>query len=117
MAKLLLVSGDLMLFSRLQEATQRCGLTKTISANGSNAAARCDKACRIAIIDLQTDGDNIGGMVAELRRANPNVSIIAVGPHVHEQKLQQAEQAGCDLVVSRGQLDRNAATIIQELLA
>ena len=117
MAKLLLVSSDLMLHSRLQGVAQQSGLAEVVSATSSNAASRCDEDCPIAVVDLHSQGSDIAALVADLRNANPGVSIIASGPHVHEQKLQQAEQAGCDVVVSRGQLDRDAAAIFQQLLA
>ena len=117
MSKLLLVTGDLMLLSRLERVAQVCSLTKVVAANRDQAVTACDAACQVAIIDLQASGNDISTIVAKLKEVNPELSIVAAGPHVHEQKLQQAQQAGCDVVVSRGQLDRDAESIVQRLLS
>ena len=39
--------------------------------------------------------------------------VVAFGPHVHEQRLAAARDAGCDLVVSRGQFFSQLETILK----
>ena len=34
--------------------------------------------------------------------ASHSVHVVAFGPHVHEERLAAAREAGCDVVVSRG---------------
>ena len=116
MSKLLFVSDDLMLLSRLERVAQVCNSEKTVAGNSEQAVVNCDEDCQVAIIDLQAIGNDILELVAKLRVISPELSIVAAGPHVHEQKLQQAQKAGCDVVVSRGQLHRNAESIVQRLL-
>jgi hypothetical protein len=47
---------------------------------------------------------------------NSPLAILAYGPHVHEDRLAAARAAGCDAVVSRGQLDREADSLLATLL-
>ena len=43
-------------------------------------------------------------VVNQLRAdASHSVHVVAFGPHVHENRLAAVREAGCDLVVSRGQ--------------
>lgn len=52
--------------------------------------------------------------IATLRGAHGGLlRVIAFGPHVHEQKLENARQAGADLVWTRGQIQRDFASLIR----
>lgn len=117
MSKLLLITGDLMLLSRLEGVARACNLNSTVAGGASQAIESCDADCPVAIIDLETPGLEIGTLVAQLREKNPQLVIVAAGPHVHELRLAEAREAGCDAVVSRGQLDREAESIVERLLA
>ena len=116
MAKLLLVSGDLMIVSRLQGVATSCGLSLIQASTPSAATEACDAECVIAIVDLQTPGLVIANLVDQLNERNPKIAIIAAGPHVHEDRLEAARQADCTAVVSRGQLDRDAQQLIATML-
>ena len=116
MRKLLLVSSDLMIISRMQGVATGCGLSLKQVSSPSQAAEMCDTECPIAILDLQTRDLQIKDLVVELLDQNPQIAIIASGPHVHEDRLEAARQAGCAVVVSRGQLDREAQGLIETLL-
>ena len=43
------------------------------------------------------------------------VTVLAYAPHVHEQKLDQARQAGCDQVLTRGEIHRRIGEILTAL--
>ena len=62
----------------------------------------------LVIVDLSTPGLDVAGFVKRLRGikasdAMSELRIIAFGPHVHEDRLAAAREAGCDEVMSRGQ--------------
>jgi len=116
MSKLVLVSSDLILGARIEGATQQCGLTMvTVGGQGPALEASGDD-CRAVIIDLRTPGINVAKLVEALRKqGDSSLPIVACGPHVHEQRLDEARRAGCDLVLTRGQLDREAESILQQL--
>lgn len=58
----------------------------------------------LVVIDLSTPGLKLSELVPQLRtRLAASARIIAFGSHVHTALLAQARDAGCDLVVSRGE--------------
>jgi DNA-binding NarL/FixJ family response regulator len=116
MSKLVLVSGDLMLRARVEGAAQTCGLTLVSVTGHDFAVAACGDDCRLVLIDLRSTGLNVAELVDDLRRQVSQAAIVACGPHVHQQRLEAAQQAGCDLVVTRGQLERDAEAILQQFL-
>ncbi len=120
MSKLVLVSGDLMLGARVEGAARQCGLTMVTAASHAPAIAASADECRAVLIDLRTPGLDVAELVNALRqqtaRLSARLTIIACGPHVHEQRLDEARRAGCDLVVTRGQLDREAEAIFQRIV-
>jgi len=120
MSKLLLVSGDLMLGARVEGAARQCGLTMVTAAGHAQAIAASADECRAVLIDLRTPGLDVAELVNALRlqtaRLAARLCIVACGPHVHEQRLDEARRAGCDLVVTRGQLDREADAIFQRIV-
>ncbi|MCH7753246.1 MAG: response regulator [Planctomycetes bacterium] len=116
MSKLLLVSGDLMLGARVEGAARQCGLTMVTAAGHAPAIAASADECRVVLIDLRTPGLDVAELVDALRQQTAHLSIIACAPHVHEQRLDEARRAGCDLVVTRGQLDREAEAIFQRIV-
>ena len=60
----------------------------------------------LVLLDLNTPGVNLADLIPALRdAANPPRSIIAYGPHVHEDRLAAAAAAGCDEVLTRGQFN------------
>lgn len=114
--KLLIVSTDLMLVSRLEGLARSLDLAAVQAADLTAAIALCDDQTSVAIVDLQTAGLNIAELNSQLKQANGAVRVVASGPHVHTERLAAAEAAGCDLVVSRGQLDREGSALISALL-
>ena len=67
------------------------------------------------ILDLSTAGLNPRELVPQLRpRLADGGRIVAFGPHVHTATLAAAEEAGCDLVVSRGEFHARVDDYLRE---
>ena len=67
------------------------------------------------IVDLSMASLGVASLVSRLKsNASSHPRIVAFGPHVHEQRLAAAREAGCDLVVSRGQFFLQLETILKE---
>jgi CheY-like chemotaxis protein len=119
--QLILLSQDLMSGARLEGAARKAGLVLRTAGNPAAAieAASAPEA-RLLLIDLQVAGLDIAAVVAAARKGasehNNPLAILAYGPHVHEDRLAAARAAGCDAVVSRGQLDRQADSLLAALL-
>ncbi len=117
--KLLLLSNDLMIGARVEGAARQCGLTM-VTVRDSQAAidAACENDCRLLIVDMRLPGLDVGSLVEAIRDCRDELlPIVACAPHVHEAKLAAAREAGCDAVVTRGQLDREAEAIVEKLLS
>jgi CheY-like chemotaxis protein len=72
---------------------------------------------QLIAIDLRLPGLDIESLVPRLRQANSQLTIVAFGPHVHEQSLAAAATAGCDEVFTRGQFERRLEALLSELKA
>lgn len=107
-----------MLASRVEGAARQNRLTVVHAADPSETVVACtDDAARLLLVDLRLPGLDIQELVRWVRHCREaKLPIVACGPHVHEARLAQAQEAGCDLVVTRGHLDRDIQSIFQQLL-
>lgn len=112
-----LLSRDLILLARAQGAANKLNIT-LLNANSTDQALELALAepTQAMIIDLRLPGLNIGEIVTKVRDANQEIAIVACGPHVHETSLTAAKHAGCDVVATRGQFERDAEVILEKLL-
>ena len=111
----LFLTEDLMFASRV--GAQANELNISIETVSSVAQLDESLACQptLFVIDLAAVAtDQLEATVATVRDRAPNATIIAFGPHVWEAKLQAAQQAGCDQVLSRGQLHKEMTELLQQ---
>ncbi len=115
--QLILLSSDLMLASAAQGAADRHGAGLTVTADASAALKACsDGATRLLVVDLRTPALDIDRLVSELRSgSSANTHVMACAPHVHEALLERAAAAGCDEVVSRGEVERRLNAALERL--
>ncbi|MEX2092331.1 MAG: hypothetical protein WD971_06620 [Pirellulales bacterium] len=109
-----LLSGDLMGASRVEGAARMASVEFRMVGN-IDAAVECCAAQPVALVmvDLATAGLDVAALVERLKgRSNHVPAIVAFGPHVHDEMLTAAKQAGCDQVLSRGQFMSRAGEII-----
>lgn len=108
-----LISGDLMLVARLQGAATKLGwqLVTAPSAAAADQWKRSDLAA--VVVDLRCVGPAIAELAATWRATPPSPPLVACGPHVQEALLAAARQAGCAAVVTRGQIDHAAESILE----
>jgi DNA-binding response OmpR family regulator len=100
-----LLSSDLAVLSRVEGAARRADQAVRQAASGAQAAGICaNENVRLVVVDLSTPSLEIAAVIHQLRNEPSSAPrVIAFGPHVHEQRLAEARDAGCDLVVTRGQ--------------
>ena len=86
-----------MFSSQANGAAKSAGLDpQTIGQPGQvDANDRC-----VVVLDLTNPGMDISSTVASIKEIE-GATIVAVGPHVHEAKLNAASDAGCDHVIKR----------------
>ncbi len=67
----------------------------------------------LVIVDLNTSGIDVRNVVASARAlAKQPIAVVAYGPHVHEDRLAEAQEAGCDEVLSRGQFNAQMDAVL-----
>ena len=112
-----LLSGDLMLVSRLEGAARKLGWTLVTAATGAAADAWDRNEIAAVVVDLRTLGAGIGAFAETWRAAGEAPPLVACGPHVQEALLAAAREAGCAAVVTRGQIDHDAEHILATVTA
>jgi CheY-like chemotaxis protein len=109
-----LLTSDLACASQVTGAGQRLGAAVEVAMTPARllelAAGK-----RLVILDLNTAGLNPQEAVPLLRGLTPPPeAILAFGPHVHEARLASARQAGCDVVLTRGQFYSQIDTLLSQ---
>jgi CheY-like chemotaxis protein len=109
----ILLSADLTVISRVQGAAAEAGVnTRVISGAAALDEPATGEPATLLVIDLNAPQLDVRSIVERFRATSPEGRIVAFGPHVHEQRLAAAREAGCDQVVSRGQFFAQADAIL-----
>lgn len=107
------LSGDLMFTSRVTGAAKAQGAEVAVVARTDLLLERIDEQTRLVMLDLGASGLDPAELVPAIRAKSPQARIVAYAPHVHEQRLAAAAEAGCNEVLTRGQFNAG----IDQLLA
>ncbi|MCA9131897.1 MAG: hypothetical protein KDA45_02030 [Planctomycetales bacterium] len=104
---ILLVTKDLFFVPTLRAAADKCGveLVTALSFDSARVQGLPPEGLTACVLDLS--GIPVAGLaevVSELRGRFPQARLVAFGPHVQEQRLHAAREAGCQPVLTRGQL-------------
>lgn len=100
-----------MTSSQLGAAAQQAGTSlHTVASSEALIDAWRAEAAALVVLDLTAANLDCAAVVRALgeEASVPPPQILAFGPHVHEQRLAAAQAAGCDEVLSRGQMFREA---------
>jgi len=125
MARVLVLTGDLLFGSRVQGALAAAGLEVELVGDRSGLAARlplagagAGDAAAALVVDL-TDAQLDGAQIVESLRAEgrlAGVRTLAFYSHVDAQARRRAQRAGFDLVVPRSRMAREGAELVTRLL-
>lgn len=109
----LILCQDLFFTSQLTGSVQRAGLTpRTCLSQNSCDRALAELAGNVRWIVIDLEQPNLD--LPRLRTtAGADCRLLAFGPHVHAEQLQSARAAGCDLVLTRGQISAELETILR----
>jgi hypothetical protein len=108
--RILLVSPDLMSTSRIAGLTRdACGRLETLRSLDDQPP---EGPFHLVLVDLQALAGDPAVLVSRVRgiiddqrsRTGCAARLVAYGPHVAKDRLDQAKAAGADAVVSRGEL-------------
>ena len=108
--KCFLLSSDLMFSSQVSGAARVAGYDVAAIRSADQIEA---PAVGCVVVDLTMNGIDLVQLVSRSKECG--LKVIAVGPHVHEQKLESARDAGCDFVLTKGQASRELASFLSQL--
>ena len=108
--QILLVSPDLMSTSRIA-GMDRSAIARVETLRSLDDVPK-NGPFALALIDLQALAGDAAVIVSRVRailetlpaQADAPFRLVAFGPHVHKQRLEDATAAGADAAVSRGEL-------------
>ena len=113
----LFLTTDLIAPSRALSFARQQNLCLTVVPNPAKLQEGLSEETGLVILDLQfLAGANLSELIARTRENSPTATVIAYGPHVHEQSLQAASEAGCDVVLTRGQFHQQTDELLQRYL-
>jgi len=107
--RILLVSPDLLATSRIAALGRECGATvETLRSLDERPPGPYD----LVLVDLDANRGDPAVILARTRAALEGAArrptgvpkLVAFGPHVHRQRLEESLAAGADEAVSRGEL-------------
>lgn len=104
--QVVLITADLACVSAVTGAAARTGaeLRTALGVGAVEEQLAGTPPPSLVLVDLSTPTLRIAELLPRLRAGAPRARVIAFGPHVHTGLLASAREAGCDLVVSRGEL-------------
>jgi hypothetical protein len=114
--RVLIVCGDLFFGTQVTSLVRLAGFEPALEMNLARAMGQVQDSDVIGLVlDLETPGLDVAGVIAALPGVN-RPRVVAFGPHVHTAKLEAARAAGCDAVLTRGQIS-SGAMVIREALS
>ena len=112
---IVLLTTDLFFSTRIRSVAETAGIAVRMALSSAQAIEACrEPDVTGLLVDLETPGLSIAALMGELQTPRP-LQVAAYGPHVHQPRLDAARQAGCELVLSRGQLDRDLTGVLSQL--
>jgi len=109
------VGNDLMFQSKISSACQSVGLSLRVLRNlqSSLTESLSDIAPSLFIVDLGLPNIDLEGLISLGKQEYPQALWLGYGAHVLAERLDQASQVGFDMVLTRGQFDRDMNRILQ----
>jgi AmiR/NasT family two-component response regulator len=114
------LTSDLTMASYVRGAAEQSGAECVTALDADSLLRRLAEitAPAVVVVNLETRGLDIAALIPRLAElSSAPRSVIAFGPHVHEDRLQAARDAGCTEVLSRGKFHAQAVEILTKSLA
>lgn len=114
---IVLLCGDMMFMSRISGAAAQIGVPCTTAMSPAALSDKLVEGTRLVALDLTTPGIEPSVLVPKIRTAlKTRPRIIAFGPHVQGELLEEAETSGCDAVFSNGQFFARLPEVLSQFV-
>ncbi len=113
--KILAVVEDLFFTVKINEAAKRAGLPIEFVKSETDVLERAKSGPALIIIDFNNPSIDTLGLVRKLKsdEATRAISVIGYLSHVQGELKQQAQEAGCDMVLARSAFSQNLPLILK----
>jgi CheY-like chemotaxis protein len=113
--RVLAVVNDLFFSVKLSEAAKRNGLTLEFVKDGKLVLEKAGEKPSLIIFDLNFDAVQPLELISELKSKplTKGISLIGYLSHVQVDLKQQAQAAGCDMVMARSAFSQNLPQIFK----
>jgi CheY-like chemotaxis protein len=104
MSHVIALVDDLMFLSRIREAARRCGADVRIARDAKELVGKAREGARLVLVDADSSRLPWEQAVRTLRSDPPLAAlpVVAFLSHVHADRAEAAQAAGCSRVLSRG---------------
>jgi hypothetical protein len=105
-----------MFSSRVMSLAREAGIDMKVVGSRS---ALCEQVAKsssaLALIDLEHREASMREIIDDFSAFSHKPKIVVYGPHVKVSLLDDAQAAGADLVLTRGQFDKQVGSLLQTL--
>ncbi|MEQ1948060.1 MAG: response regulator [Bryobacteraceae bacterium] len=109
------VIEDLFFTVKINEAAKRAGLPATFVKSDTDALLKAAEQPTVIIIDLNCASVDVLALIRKLKGdgATKKISLIGYVSHIQGELKQQAQEAGCDMVLARSAFSQNLQQILK----
>ena len=116
MQKVLVIATNLFFLPRIQNIAAPSGCdTRQVMTIDRLKEEMADGETVLVLVDLEANPDFWGEAVGRVLASGPSrPQVVGYGGHTNTAMLQKAEEAGCDIVLTKGQFSRDLPKLIAE---
>jgi len=113
--KVLAVVGDLMFTVKINEAARRAGLHVDFVKSEKDALEKAKEKPALIILDLNGGAVHPLKLIGKLKSSPETklISLLGFVSHLDAELKQQAQEAGCDMVMARSAFSQNLPMILK----
>ena len=113
--RVLAVVSDLFFSVKLSEAAKRNGLAIEFVKDGTEVIEKAKSRPTVIVFDLNFEAVEPLKLISQLKGSpeTRGVSLIGYLSHIQGELKQQAQEAGCDMVMARSAFSQNLSQIFQ----
>ena len=113
--RVLAVVSDLFFSVKLTEAAKRAGLALEFVKESKDVLEKAKDKPSLIIFDLNFDSAEPLKLISKLKgsAATKGISLIGYLSHIQAELKQQAQEAGCDMVLARSAFSQNMPQIFK----
>ena len=113
--RVLAVVNDLFFSVKLTDAAKRAGMALEFVKEAENVLEKAKTRPQLIILDLNFESADPLQLIGKLKGSSETkaISIIGYLSHIQGELKQQAQEAGCDMVMARSAFSQNMSQIFK----